>query len=450
MRTGRSGVLDGPATDVVVVGYGPAGQVLAALLGASGHDVTVLESRPGPYRLPRAAHLDGQTMRTLQAVGVAESLEPRFHRQRGYEFYSAAGELMHRLDFTGADPSGWAGGYFFFGPDLESALDSAVHRSAGVDVRRGHRVNGLTQHEERVRVDVLNADTDLTTTLSARYVVGADGANSTVRELAGIGWANLGFEAEWLVVDIAPRDGDVTHLLPEAAQILDPVRPVSTFRWVGTEHARLEFMVLAGESAQDLTDETRVWNLLRPWDLRPDNCALIRRAVYTFRSRLADTFNQGRVLLTGDAAHLMPPFLGQGMCSGIRDAAALAWRLDRALSSDLPTDRLFGSYTAERRAHVGTVIEGSIAVGRILGATADTVGRPRSADALRAALAALPAQLPDLTCGGIAVGHLLAGTVFPQELSPLRVDRPVVSTASRAGDGRSSPRWICHRTSRRR
>ena len=399
---------------MAIVGYGPVGQGLAIMLARAGHRVIVLERHPDLYPLPRACHLDGETMRILQSVGVASKLEPMFHRQRGYEFFDETGNLMHRIDFTADDGSGWNAGYFFFGPDLERAMHEAVLALPNVETRFSHTVGGFEIADQIVHLDVEDRDGEHKT-VRTRYLVGADGANSTVRQLGGIAWDDLDYEADWLVVDLRPRSDEITKALPEASQILDPSRPVSAFRWIGKDHARLEFMLLPGEHREEMQTAERVWSLLEPFEIRPDNAKIIRRVVYTFRSLLAETFDAAPIFLVGDAAHLMPPFLGQGMCSGFRDAAALSWRLDIALRQPVGTS-IWLSYTAERRRHVRAVIDGSIAVGDIIGATPETLGESRTADQLRTDFAKIPGVLPPLQEGAIAGDAMLAGTTFPQHI----------------------------------
>jgi FAD binding domain len=236
-------------------------------------------------------------------------------------------------------------------------------------------------------------------------VVGADGANSLVRQAAGIAFDDQGFAERWLVVDLRPDDMEALSWLPSPCQWCDPVRPHMHSR-NGRRHRRFEFMLLPGECAEDFADEERIWELLAPW-FTPTDGMLVRRAVYEFRGRLASTMRSGRVLLAGDAAHTMPPFMGQGLCSGVRDAANLAWRLDLVLRG-LCDDRLLDTYSTERRAHNEWIVNLSTEMGRV-SCTLDPDAAAERDTALRAADAPPPPGLPPLAAGMVAPDRPLAG-----------------------------------------
>jgi hypothetical protein len=200
-------------------------------------------------------------------------------------------------------------------------------------------------------------------TVRARWLVGADGANSFVRETARIARRDLGFQERWLVVDAEPRDMDALAHLPTACQWCNPRRP-TTHVQSGPRHHRWEFMLLPEERAEDLRRPERVWSLLEPW-YRPEDGELTRTAVYEFRSMLADRMRAGRILLAGDSAHLTPPFLGQGLCAGLRDVANLAWKLDLVLRGLAP-DPLLDTVEIERQPQTEWVIRFAIELGKVL------------------------------------------------------------------------------------
>lgn len=360
--------------DVVQVGYGPVGQTMAALLGRQGHSVAVFERWPDLYALSRAGHCDHEIMRILQSVGGAAEVEAKAWPMTGYEWFNAEGEVLLRLDWDRDGPSGWHSDYLFYQPDLEEVLDRIVRTQPTVEVSRGWEAVSFVQHDGYVELTVRECGTGqsgprqpsgTTRTVRARYVIGADGANSFVRRASGIGWEDLGFEAEWLVVDVRPHDPGMQIDMPDAGQICDPARPTSLFRWLGRRHCRWEFMLLPGEIREEMESPEASWRMLARWGLTPDNADLVRNRVYRFRSLLAEEWRTSRAILVGDAAHLMPPFMGQGMCSGLRDAKNLAWKLDLVLRGKADP-ALLDTYEPERKPHVRTVIEMSVELGKVI------------------------------------------------------------------------------------
>ncbi|GAA4801608.1 bifunctional 3-(3-hydroxy-phenyl)propionate/3-hydroxycinnamic acid hydroxylase [Actinomycetospora chlora] len=341
--------------DVAVVGYGPVGMVTAALLGAAGHRVVVLERYAGLYNLPRAAIFDDETMRTFARLGIAEELLPRIHVQHNYEWRNAAGELLIEHHFATSGRSGWAEWYMMYQPDLEAALDERV-RAAGVDVRLSSPVTGLVEHADHVELAVGGGQA-----VRARWVIACDGGNSFVRGALGRTMDDYGFSEPWMVCDFRFRDPAAAPAVPTARQVGDPAGPTSIIS-LGPAHHRFSYMLDSVEDFAVERDPDKVWARTRRW-LSPDDAELIRVATYTFRSLVTDRWRVGRTLLAGDAAHQMPPFLGQGMCSGIRDAANIAFKLDAVLRGRLEDDVL-DTYQQEREPHVRAVIEKGIELGR--------------------------------------------------------------------------------------
>ena len=343
--------------DVAVVGYGPVGMVMAALLGRAGHSVVVLERYAGLYNLPRAATFDDETMRTLAAIGIADGLEPKLRAQPTYEWRNAAGELLIEQSYAETGRSGWAEWYMMYQPDLELDLDELNRKTASIEIRLGSPVVDVADDGARVRLTVQGPDAQAI--VAARYVVACDGGNSFIRQALEVGQQDYGFSEPWLVCDFRVRSS-VT--LPNALQISDPRQPTSIIS-LGPDHHRFSFML---DSAEDFDLEQapeRVWARVARY-LRPDQAELIRVATYTFRSLVAERWRVGRILLAGDAAHQMPPFLGQGMVSGIRDTQNIAFKLDRVLRRTSP-DRLLDSYQLEREPHVRAVIERGVELGRL-------------------------------------------------------------------------------------
>jgi 2-polyprenyl-6-methoxyphenol hydroxylase-like FAD-dependent oxidoreductase len=397
--------------DVAIVGYGPVGQALACLLGRAGHRVVVFERFKRIYDLPRAVHLDHEIMRLLQKLGLAEVLAGEMIPVRDYHWFGADGESLLRFDLHGLARSGWESSYMFFQPELEAALDRAGCAHPSVTVERGWTAERLVDTGDGVELTVRHAEeAGEARSVRVAWVVGADGANSFVRETTGITRRDLGFQERWLVIDAEPHDMGALGHLPTACQWCDPARP-TTHMQSGPRHRRWEFMLLPDEEPAEFDDPARVWSLLEPW-YRPEDGPLTRSAVYEFRSMVAEQMRRGRVLLVGDAAHLTPPFLGQGLCSGLRDAANVAWKLDLVLRG-VAGDELLDTVELERQPQNEAIIRLAVELGRILCQLDPEAAAERDA-VVRAAPAPPPPELPPLSGGALHGNDPLAGMLSVQ------------------------------------
>lgn len=351
--------------DVAIVGYGPVGQTLAILLGRMGYSVAVYERWQSLYPLPRAVFHDHEIRRVFRMMGLEQELEKISQPSACYQWFNADWKVLVEIDWSAESISDGPFGYLFNQPSLEAVLDAKAKAVAGVEVHQGWEVLGLSQDgagcELQLRKTQDNGAGE-TRTVQARYVIGADGANSIIRRELGVDWHDLGFDEDWLVVDLQPKPG-VALDVPDIGQWCNPSRP-TTMVPGGPGYRRWEFMRLPHESMEDLQSTEKVWELLAPW-VNPDTADLVRHAVYQFRSRIAETWRKGRVMLAGDAAHLMPPFMGQGMCSGIRDAWNLSWRLDLLLKGTC-SESLLDGYTPERKPQIRAVIDASVAMGKVV------------------------------------------------------------------------------------
>ncbi len=400
------------AVDVAVVGCGPVGKAIAILLAQRGRQVVILERWPERYPLPRAVHFDDETGRILQACGIGDDLADISEPGDVYEWRNAAGTTLLRFGRVGPGPSGWPQSSMFNQPALEDLLDRRLRALDGVDLRTGATATGLRQDATGVEVEIDTA-TGATGSVRARYVVGCDGANSTVRHLLDIPVTDLGFFYDWLIVDLILHEERVFD--PVNLQICDPGRPTTVVSG-GPGRRRWEFMRLPGETNEELNAADRAWELLVPFGLGPDNAELERHAVYTFQARWAEVWRSGRVLLAGDAAHQMPPFAGQGMCAGLRDANNLAWKLDLLLDGHADPS-LLDTYGPERMEHVRSVIAFSMQLGKVI-CVADPVEAAARDEAMASmvvegALAEVP-PLPGITTGLIDGPSTTGGNLFIQ------------------------------------
>jgi 3-(3-hydroxy-phenyl)propionate hydroxylase len=401
--------------EVLIVGGGPTGVTLAALLAKRGVGVIVTEREPGIHPLPRAAHIDHEGMRILQDAGAAAAVMPTCRSADRYEFRNARGKVL--MAFSGASdigPGGWPVANMIHQPSVEGALRTALDSRAPAALRAGWDMVSFTDDGDGVTARF--ATPEGARSLRARWLVGADGARSPVRKACGITFEDLGFEEPWLVVDVLVDD---PARLPSAnLQICDPARP-TTCVLMGQGRHRWEFMILPGESPEDLISDASVERLLAPWQVA-GAVRIERKAVYTFRARIAERWRKGRVLLAGDAAHQTPPFAGQGMCSGLRDAANLAWKL-AAVNADEAGAALLDTYQPERAPNLRATIDMAVMMGRMVCTTSrwGAWWRDRKLGLARALgqLPDGPPAYPPLAQGAVLAGTPGAGRYFPQALS---------------------------------
>ncbi|WP_293883251.1 bifunctional 3-(3-hydroxy-phenyl)propionate/3-hydroxycinnamic acid hydroxylase [Sphingomonas sp.] len=354
--------------DVVIVGAGPVGLFAALLLDQQGLSVDLYERWPSFYPLPRACGVDHEIIRQIQSLGLMTDMEPLLDPVMGpgknYEFHDANHETLLKIDWNRPGSSGWAQMNMFYQPEVEAMMLSRLRQSSRVTIHHGRELVSFEQSDDHVALIFCETENPATHfTARARYVIGADGARSKVRDLLGIKPIDLGFAYDWLVVDVVPHDKQRVWS-PYVVQYLDPRRP-TTLVGSGPHRRRWEFMCLPGECVEDLNSIETTWKLLEPWDINPDNSTVERHTVYTFRGSWADQWKQGRIILAGDAAHTMPPFLGQGLCAGMRDAFALSWRLSDIFNKGA-SDALLESYGPERREHVCEIIRQAVELGRLI------------------------------------------------------------------------------------
>ncbi len=397
-------------TDVAIVGCGPVGAMLANLLGLQGISTLVLEREAAIYNLPRAVHLDGEIMRLLQTLSLAEAMQPLVHISPGMRFVDDTGRLL--LDWPRPQergPQGWHESYRVHQPDLERVLREGLARFPSIGFRLRTEVFALEQEPDAVVVRYEDLATGGLERCRARYVVGCDGARSLVRRLIGAPMEDLGFHERWLVADAIlkrPRPDLGDH----SVQHCNKERPATYVRGTGNRR-RWEIAVLPSEDGTTITQPAKVFELLKPW-VGPEDVELERAALYTFHSAIATCWRSRRLLIAGDSAHLTPPFLGQGMCAGMRDAGNLAWKLARVLRGQ-NDDALLDTYETERAPHVREYIELAVRLGGLINTKAMEAAVTGSV--LAGGEAARMNSIKPRLGPGLATGwNGLAGQIAPQ------------------------------------
>jgi len=352
-------------TEVAIVGCGPIGAIMANLLGARGIRTVVLDKELTVYQLPRAVGMDDEVMRVLQSQQLEETCIGEVTTIKGMDMLRGNRKLLRRV-CLGKEPKllGHPLLALFHQPTLEAGLRKGVARYAAVDVRLGREVRDIRDHDEYVEIDAHNVETGEEESIRASYLLGCDGGRSVVRKAFEIEQEDLGLHQPWVVVDAIMKNP-----LKEtgyAEQICDPDRP-GTFIPTPAPRKRWEFMVMPDDDPNEVSRPAFLEKLIRPW-AAPEDYEVERAAVYTFHALIAKqwrTGRAGRVLLMGDAAHQMPPFLGQGMCAGVRDAFNLAWKLELVLGGEAGSD-LLDTYQSERSEHVRQVIALAVRLGRVI------------------------------------------------------------------------------------
>lgn len=403
--------------DVLIAGFGPSGAVAAAMFGALGHSTYVIDRLTGIYDKPRAIALDHEILRHFDNMGIAEAVLPYVAPFSASQHYGAKGQLIRRIDMVPEPyPLGYTPSMVFTQPPVEAALRDAAAAQEKVEIELGVELIGYTDHGTYVDAEIKQADGTVKS-VRGRYLIGCDGASSTVRQLAGITLEDLVFDEPWLVVDVQVHDDALSKLPQTSAQFCDPARPVSFI--IGPKnHRRWEIMLLPGEDRFEMEKPENVWKLLARW-LTPEDGELWRAASYRFHALVADNWKRGRVLIAGDAAHQQPPFIGQGMCQGLRDVTNLVWKLDRVLTGK-SREALLDTYTVERKKHVQTLTGKIKAIGQYICIRDPQAADERDARILAEAGGTAPTItrqeiVPPLETGLIAPeGTPARGLLFPQ------------------------------------
>lgn len=348
--------------DVAVVGLGPVGITLCNILGQRGVRVVGIDAAKDVYALPRAMGMDHEVMRVFQNIGIAADLEKAVSPYRDSEYRAADGSVL-RTFISPSPPhkQGWPAYMTFVQPALESHLR---RKAASLETVRLHTNTEVIALDtpDTPKLTLRDATTGEATVLGAKYVVGCDGGASFIRRSLNLAFEDLVFDQPWLVVDMIV--GDQAHDLPETnIQFCDPTRPHTYV--IGPDRLRRwEFMLLPGENAQTINRPDWIWDKLSPW-LKPGEAEFWRSATYRFHALVAERWRSGNVFLAGDACHMTPPFLAQGMVQGIKDAANLGWKLACVIEGGC-AQQVLDTYQQERRPVVREVVAITKGLGHII------------------------------------------------------------------------------------
>lgn len=412
---------DFPQFDFIVVGLGPSGLMAASYLSRMGYSVAAVERHKALYGLPRAGHVDHEIVRSLQELGIVDHFLPDAHPVESYTWFNAAGQVLLKFEEK-ESVSGYASDYMMYQPVLEDAFVHAIDTARQpVKTFRGYTLIDFNQDDQKVTARIRptepssghpQADGSADITLSGRYLLAADGARSFVRQHLGIERNDLGFNEVWLDVDTRLKRA-IDRVEPY--QICDPARPIYIGP-LGRRHHRWEWAILPGEDPADFSAPEMAWSLLAKRGIGPDDVEIVRQQVYAFEARVAERWRVDRVFLLGDAAHTMPPFMGQGACSGMRDAVNLAWKFDLVLRG-IASDALLDTYEVERKPHVSRWIELSMWTGAISCTLDPDVAAQRDLVLLGGGAPPAP-EFPFLQTGVVDLAgegdHPIVGKAFPQ------------------------------------
>jgi 2-polyprenyl-6-methoxyphenol hydroxylase-like FAD-dependent oxidoreductase len=419
---------------VVIVGAGPTGVTAATLLAQHGVDCLVLDRWPGVYPQPRAVHLDDEIYRIIARLGIAEEFAAISRPALGLRLVDHRFKVL--AEFT-RDTSHSRNGYpqanMFDQPELEALLRANLKHYPNAQLRGDTEVTAIADHQGRMRVTFTDRCDGHQHQVDADYLLGCDGANSTVRSQIGSRVRDLGFKQRWLVIDVA-TDTDLRQW-EGVHQVCDPGR-AGTYMRIGSARYRWEFALLAGESADDFATLAAVRPLIAPWtiDVPDSELALLRVTEYTFRAQVAERWRRGNAFILGDAAHLTPPFIGQGMGAGMRDAMNLAWKI-AAVHHGALSATVLESYEQERKPHTLQMIRLALNVGRAMtqGGRFGNVVRRLVLPRLRL-LPGLRDKVVDSTTPALQSSSLVCKSSRPRQLAGTLCPNPLLAEGRRLDD----------------
>ncbi len=351
--------------DVTIVGLGPAGGTLANLLAMHDFSILILDREKSFYPLPRAVHFDDEIMRVFQTIGITKEFLKHTIINKGTKFVNSKNKVI--LDWPRPKKitdNGWYPSYRFHQPDLEKKLRKKLKIYKKVSIEQNSEVIKIKNSKNHVDITYLNINNHKEHLVRSKFLIGCDGANSTTRKQMKTKMDNLGFTQKWAVVDLILRKKK-NNLPDRTIQYSNPQQPATYCRNVGRRR-RWEFAIKKNQSGKKILSENYIWNFLKPW-LNKSEATIERKTIYTFESAIARKWRKGRIFIAGDAAHLMPPFMGQGMCAGIRDASNLAWKISNCIRNKF-NETLLNTYQSERFLNVKEYIETTMRMGEFVNA----------------------------------------------------------------------------------
>lgn len=347
--------------DVAIVGYGPVGATAANLLGQLGLKVVVIERDPDIYNRARAISTDEEVMRVWQSVGLADRLQEEMLADRPVAFVDADGKAFYETLIAGRG-CGHPPQQFIYQPAVDQVLRAGVARFDAVEVLLEHECLRVRNNGDHVELLLADLRKDSLKRIRAAYVIAADGGSSPTRGQLGVGYTGKTYAERWVVIDTKVvkkwdyHDRMRFHCNPERPTVDCPT-PLGHHRW--------EYPARAGEDEKHLVSDEAVWAVLNETGITDEHVEILRAVIYSHHVRVADRWRVGRVFLAGDAAHAMPPWIGQGMAAGVRDVANLSWKLATVLRGQAP-ESLLDSYEAERKPHVTEVTRRAVFLGRVI------------------------------------------------------------------------------------
>ena len=396
--------------DVAIVGFGPTGGTLANLLALQGFSILIIEKEKSFYPLPRAVHFDDEIMRVFQTIGITDKFLKYTIINKGTKFVNSKNKVV--LDWPrprSITENGWYPSYRFHQPDLERKLRRRLKDFKKVSIMQNTKVNSLKEEKNSVKICIENINNNKISEIRAKYIIGCDGARSTIRKQIKAKFQNLGFTQKWAVVDLILKKNK-KELPDRTIQYSNSKRPATYCRNVG-KRRRWEFAINNNESEKKVLSNSYIWNFLKPW-LKPSEALMERKTIYTFQSAISKKWKKGRVFLAGDAAHLMPPFMGQGMCAGVRDASNLAWKIAYCLKNN-HSEKLLNTYQSERYSNVIEYIKTTVKMGEFVNAvgTSNITGEVSSTPNGQKSMKSIK---PKLGKGLGKINDKNRGKIFPQ------------------------------------